>query len=229
MIKEVSSLEGLSDLDALRDYMVNQKMKVEISNEEIKRLMGQIRQQEDRLEEVREMHKMESSSQSDLIDKLRQQLTESEALLKVAESDSTAQKTDLSQHEAEIERLKGLLKDEEEKRAKAITLLKTVRQKLTKAEKERDDIAKEREKDREDISAARAEIERVRADAERAKKERERDIAAMRDRFEKEIKETRERHEKESTARKGQYELDIITMKACPANYHSTSGKLIRN
>ncbi|KAG8701148.1 hypothetical protein FRC09_005526, partial [Ceratobasidium sp. 395] len=43
LIREVSSLEGLSDLDALRDYMVNQKMKVEISNEEIKRLTSQIR------------------------------------------------------------------------------------------------------------------------------------------------------------------------------------------
>ncbi|KAG8748534.1 hypothetical protein FRC10_003668 [Ceratobasidium sp. 414] len=213
LIKEVSSLEGLSDLDALRDYMVNQKMKVEISNEEIKRLMAQTRQQDERLEEVREMHKMESSSQSDLVEKLRQQLTESEALLKVAESDSTAQKTGLSQHEAEIERLKALLKDEEEKRVKAITLLKTVRQKLTKAEKDRDDIAKEREKDKEDISAARAEIER----AERARNERERDIAGMRDRFEKEIRENRERHERELAARKGQYELDLITIKAAHA------------
>jgi chromosome segregation ATPase len=159
------------------------------------------------------MYKMESSSQSDLVEKLRQQLAESEALLKVAESDSTAQKADLSQHEASIERLKGLLKDEEEKRAKAITLLKTVRQKLTKAEKDRDDVTREREKDREDVAAARAEIERVRSDAERAKSERERDIAGMRDRFEKEVKETRERYEKELAARKGQYELEVITMK----------------
>ncbi|KAG9098844.1 hypothetical protein FRC06_005903 [Ceratobasidium sp. 370] len=222
LIREVSSLEGLSDLDALRDYMMNQRMKVEISNEEIKRLTAQIRRQDERLEEVREMHKMESSSQSDLVEKLRQQLAESEALLQVAESDSTAQKTDLSQHEAEIERLKALLKDEEEKRIKAITLLKTVRQKLTKAEKDRDDIAKEREKDREDISAARAEIERVRADADRAKNERERDIAGMRDRFQKES----ERYEKELAARKGQYELDLITIKAAHAK--ELSGKTSR-
>ncbi|KAG9106240.1 hypothetical protein FRC07_008896, partial [Ceratobasidium sp. 392] len=229
LVREVSSLEGLSDLDALRDYMVNQKMKVEISNEEIKRLTSQIRQQDERLEEVREMHKMESSSQSELVEKLRQQLAESEALLKVVESDSSAQKTDLSQHEAEIERLKVLLKDEEEKRAKAITLLKTVRQKLTKAEKDRDDIAKEREKDREDVSAARAEIERVRADAERAKNDRERDIAGMRDRFEKEIKDTRERYEKELAARKGQYELDVITTKAAHAKELSAKNTRIAN
>ncbi|KAG8681335.1 hypothetical protein FRC08_015705, partial [Ceratobasidium sp. 394] len=227
LIREVSSLEGLSDLDALRDYMVNQKLKVEISNEEIKRLTTQIRQQDERLEEVREMHKMESSSQSDLVEKLRQQLAESEALLKVAESDSTAQQTGLAQHEAEIERLRTLLKDEEEKRVKAITLLKTVRQKLTKAEKDRDDIAKEREKDKEDISIARVEIERVRADAERAKNERERDIAGMRDRFEKEIKETRERYEKELAARKGQYELDLITIKAAHAKELSTKTSRI--
>lgn len=168
---------------------------------------------DERLEEVREMHKMESSSQSDLLDRLRQQLSESEALLKVAESDTAAQKDRSSQFEAEIERVRSALKEEEEKRAKAITLLKTVRQKLTKAEKERDDLVREREKDKEDVSAARAETERVRADADRAKKEREREFAAIRDRFEKETKETRERYEKELAARKGQYELDIITMK----------------
>ncbi|KAL5640958.1 hypothetical protein ACGC1H_001438 [Rhizoctonia solani] len=222
LIKEVTPLEGITDLDGLRAYLTNQKMKVELSAEEIKRLTGQIRQQDERLEEVREMHKMESSSQSDLIEKLRQQLVESEALLKVAESDTTANRNVASQHEAEIERLKRALKDEEEKRTKAITLLKTVRQKLTKAEKERDDVIKERERDKEDISAARAEIERVRADAERAKNERERDIAGMRDRFERELKETKERYEKELAARKGQYELDAITTRAAHSKELST-------
>ncbi|CAE6526600.1 unnamed protein product [Rhizoctonia solani] len=222
LIKEVSPLEGMTDLDGLRVYLTNQKMKVELSAEEIKRLTGQIRQQEERLEEVREMHKMESSSQSDLIEKLRQQLAESEALLKVAESDTTTNRNVVSQHEVEIERLKRALKDEEEKRTKAITLLKTVRQKLTKAEKERDDVIKEREKDKEDISAARAEIERVRADAERAKNERERDIAGMRDRFERELKETKERYEKELAGRKGQYELDAITTRAAHSKELST-------
>ncbi|KAG8715490.1 hypothetical protein FRC11_003796 [Ceratobasidium sp. 423] len=214
LIKEVSPLEGIADLDGLRAYLTNQKMKVELSSEEIKRLTGQIRQQEERLEEVREMHKMESSSQSDLIEKLRQQLAESEALLKVAESDRTTDQNTVSQHEAEIERLKQSLKDEEEKRTKAITLLKTVRQKLTKAEKERDDVIKEREKDKEDMTAAKAEIERVKADAERAKNERERDFAGMRDRFERELKETKERYEKELAVRKGQYELEAITTRA---------------
>ncbi|CAE6518550.1 unnamed protein product [Rhizoctonia solani] len=222
LIKEVSSLEGMADLDGLRAYLTNQKMKVDLSAEEIKRLTGQIKQQEERLEEVREMHKMESSSQSDLIEKLRQQLAESEALLKVAESDTTTSKNIASQHEVEIERLKRALKDEEEKRTKAITLLKTVRQKLTKAEKERDDIIKEREKDKEDVSAARTEIERVRIDAERAKNERERDIAGMRDRFERELKETKERYEKELAARKGQYELEAITTKAAYSKELST-------
>lgn len=226
LIREVSPLEGLSDLEGFRAYLMNQKMKIEISGEEIKRLTGQIRQQEERLEEVREMHKMESSSQSDLVEKLRQQLSESEALLKVVESDSAAHKTTASQHEVEIERLKGGIKDEEEKRTKAITLLKTVRQKLTKAEKERDDVMREREKDKEDISAARAEIERVRADAERAKNERERDIAGMRDRFERELRETKERYEKEIAARKGQYELEAITTKA--AHSKELSAKTTR-
>ncbi|CAE7146859.1 unnamed protein product [Rhizoctonia solani] len=222
LIKEVSPLEGITDLDGLRAYLTNQKMKVELSTEEIKRLTGQIRQQEERLEEVRELHKMESSSQSDLIEKLRQQLAESEALLKVAESDTATHKNIASQHDAEIERLKRALKDEEEKRTKAITLLKTVRQKLTKAEKERDDVFKEREKDKEDISAARAEIDRVRVDAERAKNERERDIAGMRDRFERELKEIKERYEKELAARKGQYELEAITTKAAHSKELST-------
>ncbi|CAE6423643.1 unnamed protein product [Rhizoctonia solani] len=229
LIKEISPLEGISDLDGLRAYLTNQKMKVELSAEEIKRLAGQIRQQEERLEEVREMHKMEVSSQSDLIEKLRQQLTESEALLKVAEADTTSSKNTISQHEVEIERLKRSLKDEEEKRTKAITLLKTVRQKLTKAEKDRDDVIKEREKDKEDMSASRAEIERIKTDAERAKNERERDIAGIRDRFERELKETKERYEKELASRKGQYELEAITTKAAHSKELSTKTTRIAN
>ncbi|KAJ1311081.1 hypothetical protein OPQ81_009585 [Rhizoctonia solani] len=213
LIKEVSHLEGISDLDGLRVYLMDQKMKVELSAEEIKRLTSQIKQQEERFEEVREMHKMESSSQSDLIEKLRQQLSESEALLKVAESDTTASKNTMKK----------------KKRTKAITLLKTVRQKLTKAEKERDDVIKEREKDKEDMSAAKAETERVKSDAERAKNERERDIAGMRDRFERELRETRERYEKELTARKGQYELEAITTKAAHTKELSAKTTRIAN
>ncbi|KAF8741912.1 hypothetical protein RHS02_03702, partial [Rhizoctonia solani] len=229
LIKELSPLEGIADLDGLRAYLTNQKMKVELSTEEIKRLTGQIKQQEERLEEVREMHKMESTSQSDLIEKLRQQLTESEALLKVAESDTVSSKSIVLQHEDEIERLKRALKDEEEKRTKAITLLKTVRQKLTKAEKERDDVTREREKDKEDLSAARVEIERIKADAERAKSERERDIAGIRDRFDRELKETKERYEKELSARKGQYELEAITTKAAHSKELSAKTARIAN
>ncbi|ELU43102.1 vesicle-mediated transport-related protein [Rhizoctonia solani AG-1 IA] len=226
LIKELSPLEGIADLDGLRAYLTNQKMKVEDPSPE---MSLHLLEQEERLEEVREMHKMESTSQSDLIEKLRQQLTESEALLKVAESDTVSSKSIVLQHEAEIERLKRALKDEEEKRTKAITLLKTVRQKLTKAEKERDDVIREREKDKEDLSAARAEIERIKADAERAKSERERDIAGIRDRFERELKETKERYEKELSARKGQYELEAITTKAAHSKELSAKTTRIAN
>ena len=59
------------------------------------------------------------------------------------EEESIKRKAEVERLHGEVEKVKGLAKEEEEKRVKAIALLKTVRQKLVKAEKDRDDVVRE--------------------------------------------------------------------------------------
>jgi chromosome segregation ATPase len=106
--------------------------------------------QDERIEELRETHRLEAGSQIELVDQLRSQMQDNDALLKAArssnsqlEADIAKQRTEMDRLRTEAEKLSGLTKDEEEKRNKAVSLLKTVRQKLVKAEKERDDALKE--------------------------------------------------------------------------------------
>ena len=87
---------------------------------------------------------------TDQIDKLKGQLEEAEKLLNASQSSTTQVEQDSATHKAEIKRLQGELdkatnhaKEEEERRTKAIALLKTVCHKLAKAELERDDARKE--------------------------------------------------------------------------------------
>lgn len=165
---------------------------------------------------------MESRSQSDQIDNLRKQLEESNLLVKASQESSD----DLAKQKAENDRLNGevakakeMVKDEEEKRAKAISLLKTVRQKLSKAEKERDDAVKET------LAAKESErSEKVREEAERSKHhneieslhaKRERALAELKSQFERELTAIKERHEKELITVKAELELDAVTVKVC--------------
>lgn len=171
---------------------------------------------------------MESRSQSDQIDNLKKQLEEANVLLKASQESSD----DLAKQKAESDRLNGelakakeMLKDEEEKRVKAISLLKTVRQKLSKAEKERDDAVKEALAAKENEKG-----ERVREEAEKFKLQteieslhakRERALAELKSQFEKELATVKERHEKELIAVRAELELDAVTVKVCWADLSS--------
>ncbi len=139
----------------MRDYLLNMNLKAEMSQDEIKRLTGKLTRkspvlratllpdhsdlffigQEERIEEMRDIHRLESKSQSDQIEKLRAQVEEAEALLKVSQSshaqveqESSKRKTEIEHLQGELEKARGLVREEEEKRTKAIALLKTVRQ-----------------------------------------------------------------------------------------------------
>jgi len=191
-----------------------------ISNHLLKKAPGQ----DERIGELRETHRLESRSQLDLIDQLRRQMDEAEALAK-ANQDSTAHneaeitrlKSEAEKLHTETERVKGIAKDEEEKRTKAVSLLKTVRQKLVKAERERDDAAKEvavlkekdkveREKEKSDRTRTQGEVDKVKADKEAA-------IANIRAQSEREIASLKEKHEKEAAVVKRQSNLELIAMK----------------
>lgn len=125
----------------------------------------------------------------------------------------------MEQLHAEVDRVKGTAKEEEEKRVKAIALLKTVRQKLVKAEKDRDEAVREVQgmKEREKGEREREAAERVRlqGEIERVNAERETAVVGLRAQFEKEVAGLKERYEKEFTALRGQFELEAITTKVC--------------
>ncbi|KAJ4486234.1 hypothetical protein J3R30DRAFT_1472435 [Lentinula aciculospora] len=111
-----------------------------------------------------------------------------------------------------------MTKDEEDKRMKAISLLKTVRQKLTKAEKDRDDAVKEasalREKERAERVREESEKLRHQSEIDSLNAERDRAVTGLKAQFDKELAAVKERHEKELGALRSELELDAVTVKA---------------
>ena len=154
------------------------------------------------MDELRDTHRLEGSSQGELISKLRSQLASVEGSL----ASKGSELLNAGQLRADLAKAQTQAKEEEEKRTKAITLLKTVRLKLVKAEKEREEIDKDRAEERAERSKAGEETERVKA-------EREREVNALRKGFERELTGAKERLEKESQARKVAWELEMITTK----------------
>lgn len=180
--------------------------------------------QDERLEELRDIHHLESKSLTDQIDKLKGQVEEAEKLLKASQSSTSQVEQESAKRKAEIDRLHGELskatntaKEEEEKRTKAIALLKTVRQKLVKAEKERDDALKEigtvKEAEKAEREKERAERAKLQAEIEKVNSERETALQGMRAHFDKELTTMKEKYEKELAALRGQFELEAITTK----------------
>lgn len=118
-----------------------------------------------------------------------------------------------------MEKQKGAVRDEEEKRTKAIALLKTVRQKLVKAEKERDDTIKEvgelKEKDKADKAKERLEKIRMQSEIEQANLEREKAVAGLRVQFDKEVALLKDKQEKDIQMLKGQFESETVALRVC--------------
>ena len=118
---------------------------------------------------------------------------------------------------AGLEKQQGAVKDEEEKRTKAIALLKTVRQKLVKAEKERDDAINEasdlKEKEKADKARERVEKVRLQNEIEQANLEREKAIAGLKTQFDKEVVLLKDRQEKEIQVLKGQFDSETSALK----------------
>lgn len=116
-----------------------------------------------------------------------------------------------------MERTQGLAKEEEEKRVKAISLLKTVRQKLVKAEKDRDEargeLAAVKEREKGDRDKEEAERSRLQKEIDSVNAERERAIAGLKGQFDREVAGVKERYEREISALKGQFELEAISTK----------------
>lgn len=183
-------------------------------------------EQEGRIQELRDTHRLESASQSDQVEILRVQLSEAEALLKAsqgadtqAEEEAAKKKLEIDRLQVEVDHARSLAKEEEEKRVKAISLLKSVRQKLVKAEKDKDDALKEVAslKERGKSEREREQVERgmLQHEIEVVNMERERAVAGLRAQFDKEVGNIKERHEKDVLAQKERFELEWTTLKVC--------------
>jgi chromosome segregation ATPase len=158
--------------------------------------------QESRIEELRDTHRLEGSSQTELITKLRSQLSTAESTL----AQKATELMSLSKMKEELAKAQTAAKEEEEKRTKAISLLKTVRLKLVKLEKEKEEIERDRAEERAERSSAKDEVERVKA-------EKEREVNQLRKGFERELAGAKERFEKEMQTKKAAWELEMITTK----------------
>ena len=148
------------------------------------------------------------------------QLRETEALFDASEQRITQLEESLSSQQSssgELDKLRAQAKEEEEKRVKAISLLKTVRQKLVKTEKERDDalqkVAASKEVDKEEVERERAERVKLQRELEVVQAEKEKTLMMQKAQYEKELALVKEKADRELSAVKGQLELDIITLK----------------
>lgn len=157
-------------------------------------------------------------------------MDEAEALLKAGQASSqhaeemfTKRQGEIDKLNADMEKMKSVAKDEEEKRMKAISLLKTVRQKLVKAEKDRDDAQKEvqtvKESEKAERERERTERQSLHDEVVKVNAEREMAVNGLKAQFDKEIAALKERQEKELSALRGQYELEVITLKVRHNHY----------
>ncbi|KAL8276403.1 hypothetical protein RQP46_011201 [Phenoliferia psychrophenolica] len=193
-------LAGVDDVDAFEGELRNLSGKATMSTAEVARLTALLAQQTSRTDELRDTHRLESSSQSTTIAALQADLSTSSASL-----------ADLTTSYA---KLQIIAKEEEEKRTKALSLLRALRQKLVKAEKDKEDLER-------DLAALRLVEAEAKAEKTRGEQEivsmraaQELQLQKMRQSFDREANAIKQQREREAVAKKGQHELDLITTKA---------------
>ena len=171
--------------------------------------------QESRTQELRETHKLESTSQSSQLETLRTTLKTTQSTLSSLQSAHTALLATHTASEADLTKARASTKEEEEKRTKAISLLKTVRQKLVKADQTKEEALADRETMRVAMvnkeEENKKEIEKVRNELERVRGEREKDVRGLREKFEGEVKGLRTSLERENRTRREEAELKAVT------------------
>ncbi|KLO20203.1 hypothetical protein SCHPADRAFT_34879 [Schizopora paradoxa] len=224
LLIELTPAKSIRDLETLREYLMQIATQTKAYADEIKTLSARQRTYDSRIEELRDTHRLESRSQTQLVDSLRKQLEETDALLKSEQAVATQAKEDAQKARSELEQVRSesqkltiTVKEEEEKRVKAISLLKTVRQKLVKAEKEKDETAKEladmKEKEKAVKDEVQAEKAKLQKELESVRESKQKDVLGLKQHFDRELVGMREKLEKEFAARKGQFELEAALVK----------------
>lgn len=245
------SVSTVDDPEALGDELRNLKAKADLGMGEMRRLSGQLdrayssssflplcqmylrnlgdsTEQKSRIEELRDTHRLEHQSQQSEIDALRDSLAarnasleESNDKLAAAEKAAEATRQEIIKAADEYDKLKVVAKEEEEKRVKALSLLRALRQKLVKNEQEKAANDQELEKARKGEKDA---LDTLKSDRARFDKEivglrtaHEAMIVKLRSGFEREAQGLKERFEKEAISKRGQFELDAIHVKSTQA------------
>ncbi|KAJ9099781.1 hypothetical protein QFC21_003779 [Naganishia friedmannii] len=216
ILREASPLlnAGIDDPDALEGWVKMVVGKIKVSDEEMKRLAGKLALQDSRIEELRETHRLESESSSKLVGNLRDQLAKAETTL----SSQATQLLQLATTQAELQTAQARVREEEEKRGKAVALLKTVRGKLVKLEREREQVEKKQEEEAAERQRLAGEVERLKAERETVRVMQEKEVAAV-----------KERYEKEMLAKRREWELEMITTKATHAKDMAAKSKHVNS
>lgn len=133
------------------------------------------------------------------------------------EEETAKWKIKIEQLQADLTKSTATAKEEEEKRIKAVALLKTVREKLVKLQKEKDDASKEiatlKEMDKALRMKEKSERDKLSAEIEKVNAERETAVRGLKAQFDKEVAGLKEKQEKELLALKGQNELEVLSLK----------------
>ncbi|BGP29884.1 hypothetical protein JCM10296v2_001633 [Rhodotorula toruloides] len=218
VVASLTPLGSVDDVQAFEDELRNMKSKAEMAVKEVARLTGQLDRQKESFEELRETHRLEHKSQQDEIDSMREQLSKKDAKLTAAESAAAQTRAEIAKASEEYDKLKIVAKEEEEKRVKALSLLRALRQKLVKNEKEKEDSDKELEQLRASEQQAQETLkaDRSRFDSEivALRSAQEQQINKLKQSFERETAKLKEQFDRDSTNKRGQFELDAITAKA---------------
>ncbi|GEM09489.1 viral A-type inclusion protein repeat containing protein [Rhodotorula toruloides] len=228
VVASLTPLGSVDDVQAFEDELRNMRSKAEMAVKEVARLTGQ----KESFDELRETHRLEHKSQQEEIDSLREQLATKDSNLSAAESAAAQTRAEITRASEEYDKLKIVAKEEEEKRIKALSLLRALRQKLVKNEKEKEDSDKELERLRASEQQAQ---ETLRADRSRFDSEivalrsaQEQQINKLKQSFERETAKLKEQFDRDSTNKRGQFELDAITAKAQQAKELATKDARIK-
>ena len=160
------------------------------------------------------LKKAQTASDSTQVDKLRSQLQAEQQRSTTLESEANIAKAATLKAEAKS-------KDEEEKKVKSISLLKAVRQKLIKAEKDKEEAEVLRDAAKETQEQYGAEVksmkQRYDMDTLNLRTGQEQQLNKLKASFDREVASMRSNHDREAAARRGQFDLDLLNMRSSVA------------
>ena len=139
---------------------------------------------------------------------------------RLAASESAAAQTraEVTAAAAEYDKLKVVAKEEEEKRIKALSLLRALRQKLVKNEQDNRDsdrvIAEARASEKQAQDTLKADRARFDSEIVALRAAQEQQVNKLKQSFERETATLKQQYERDATNKKGQFELNAITAKA---------------